>query len=140
MFIFSYSPFFFMLIISFAVIIMLMLLIFDQVFIVEINRGRIWDLFFEPLVFTLFTLTIFIYTILTIYYWIDINKNDRIEDNDKKKWKKLFFKISLCANAFYYDYKYDRGEPQFFLETFFRKSRDKMCGYVEIPGKTMGSS
>lgn len=133
MFVFSYAPFICMFIFTVFAFILLLMAILDQCYIIEINTSHILNVYFEPVAIVLFFLALFISVPLAIFYWIDINSNDKIVDADKKRWKKLYFKISLFANAFYYDYKYDIGKPQYVLEAFFQKSRDKMFGYVDKP-------
>ncbi|RLB88768.1 MAG: hypothetical protein DRH50_14705 [Deltaproteobacteria bacterium] len=133
MFIFSYSPFICMFIFVGFVLALLLMAILDQSCILEINMRKCLNTYFEPLLFALFILTITVSVLLAVFYWIDINNNEKIDASEKKKWKKLFVKISLFANAFYYDYKYNNDEPQYLFENILRKSRNKMFGHVEIP-------
>ncbi len=56
-----------------------------------------------------------------------------MSEQEKKEWKRLYFKTSLFANSFYYEHKYGSGESNVFLENFFKKSRNKMFGHIEMP-------
>ena len=133
MFLLSYSPFIFMLVFSISVLALLFMAILDQAYILEIDMSRFLGTYFEPVLFVLVFLITAISVILAIFYWFDIGSNVRLGDEEKRKWKKLYVKTSLFANAFYYDYKYGNHEPPFFLESFLRKSKNKMFGHVEIP-------
>jgi hypothetical protein len=89
--------------------------------------------FFEPVLISLFLLPVFVSLFLALYFWNDINANTNLSSKDKWKWRKFYFKVSLFANSFYYEYKYGKGERRYFLENFFRHSRDKMFRHIEVP-------
>lgn len=133
MFIFSYSPFICILLLAIFILILLSMSIVDQFYILQIDMHRFLVDIFEPIVFTLFILTIFISLSVLIYFWNDISRNKQLSNEDKRNWKKLYFKISLFANSFYYEFKYNRNEPSYFLEKFFQKSRNSMFSHIQVP-------
>ena len=89
---------------------------------------KILTYIFEPILLATIAIATIVSVVVYILFLYDLNKRKDIDDKTREIWKKRLLRTTILANSYYYDFKYEKNEYDFFLESFIKKSRDKMFG------------
>ena len=128
-----YSPLITILIITLISLFMAINKIISAVYLVNIAEELIWYKIIMPFIVLLVISTTLITAYITITHWKKLDKSSSMSKKDKLKWKKLFIVNPICANSYYFEYKYKQDGVDYVFNEFLEKTRDKLSGYVDIP-------
>jgi hypothetical protein len=129
----SYSPLIAILVVALISLFMVIIKIISALYQVGIAEELIWYKIIMPFIVLLVMSSTIITVFMTIKHWKNILETSSMSKKDKLKWKKLFILNPICANSFYFEYKYKKDGVDYVFNDFLEKTRDKLSGYVDIP-------